>query len=288
MIREHYVAIYQSICNAKRMRKLPDDSCRLFYVLLQTHCDSWGRCHADADKLWGETWATFGRTVKDTERALQALHKAELIVLYEVAGERYLAVPDWEDKAGKVGRLERRRDSKFPNPPTRGTSPADAGVVPLTRARGSDPIREDPIRSDPSQDARERALGSPPAEPLSGPEPWAEAFEKHAGMDTPEVRVAVEAWAAHRRAHRYPPWRPPQWTKNLGLFAAHGANGPPRFVAAVEHSSVTNTYQSIQEPKGFALNGRGSAVPTGRDAIARFKSRFQQREIVVEATEATA
>lgn len=156
MIRPHYVPLYQGICHSEKMADLREKDARFFFCALLTYCDSYGRMDARPRTIHSKVWAMFG-TPESVPKLLADLERVGLIVRYEHAGQPVLAIPDWEEKAGKVGRSDRRGESSYPPPPARGTTPAASVVndsscqtTPASRAR-LDPIRSDPSLSEPSQ-----------------------------------------------------------------------------------------------------------------------------------------
>lgn len=199
MIRPHYVPLYQSVCTSEKLADLASDAHRLFYVLLLTHADSWGRCKGSARVLTAMVWPLLGKKPADTEKALADLDRVGLIQRYEVGGDQFLAIPDWEDKAGKVGKVERRAASIHPVPPpdnrtcaSRRTSPAtspepqdyscdnsDAAGLVLSRARAiTEPSysRAEPSQAEPSREfpadagtAREPVTSGASARPRAEP-----------------------------------------------------------------------------------------------------------------------
>jgi hypothetical protein len=143
VIRPHYVPLFQSICLSKKMARLPDDTCRLFYTLLLTHLDSHGRIEADAETLDVKVWPKLRKGEAETERVLQALALVGLVKLYDARSKRYLEDAAWEEHAGSVGKPERRGASVFPAPPSQDyscesrTTPADSGTSPPRARVGS-------------------------------------------------------------------------------------------------------------------------------------------------------
>jgi len=157
VIRPHYVPLYQGICHSEKMADLREKDARFFFCALLTYCDSYGRMDARPRTLHSKVWAMFG-TPESVPKLLADLERVGLIVRYEHAGQPVLAIPDWEEKAGKVGRADRRGESSYPPPPARGTTPAESVVndsscqtTPASRAR-LDPSLSDPSLSDPSQE----------------------------------------------------------------------------------------------------------------------------------------
>lgn len=95
--------------------RLDDHFSRLLYILLIPHSDDFGRLTGDAFKIkalilpmmddvkWNEVEETLGK-----------LHAAELIIWYEVSGEKYIQIINFDEH--QQG-LHKRTRSKFPEPP---------------------------------------------------------------------------------------------------------------------------------------------------------------------------
>lgn len=191
MIRPHYAPLFQSACHSEKLADLQSHGARFFYTLLLTHCDSWGRTGARPRVLASKIWSMFAASAKPEDVArevagmLDDLERVKVIERYEVGGEVYLWIPDWEEKAGKVGRRDRRGVPTCPPCPSmqeenlseheyrarrkttpgvrgtaptpRGSSPADCGSPPATcqstpedsrLARASDRLGSDGLGSD--------------------------------------------------------------------------------------------------------------------------------------------
>src|SRR6185295_10054985 len=71
-MQRDYVPLFRSICTSDKLADLPDHECRLFYVLLLSQCDSWGRIADSPRALCASVWAMFGGTTKATVRAVEA------------------------------------------------------------------------------------------------------------------------------------------------------------------------------------------------------------------------
>jgi hypothetical protein len=84
------------------------------YPLLVAHSDDFGRQQGDAFTVQHQVHPTSPRRAKDFEVALQALHDAQLITLYDVDGRRYLEILQFDrHQAG----LHKRTKSEFPEIP---------------------------------------------------------------------------------------------------------------------------------------------------------------------------
>jgi hypothetical protein len=90
---------------------------QLVYVLIVSHTDDFGRLEGDAETIKMRVFpAAATRTVKDFAKALEALHKAGLVIWYQVKGKDLLEVTQFsEHQSG----LHKRTSSKFPDPPGR-------------------------------------------------------------------------------------------------------------------------------------------------------------------------
>ena len=115
-MQRDYVPLFRSICTSDKLADLPGHECRLFYVLLLSQCDSWGRIADSPRALCASVWAMFGGTVKETTRVLTELAKTGLIERRAINGQAWIQVTNWEPNAGSIGRPERRGVSKFPGP----------------------------------------------------------------------------------------------------------------------------------------------------------------------------
>lgn len=103
---------------------------QLVYVLLVSHTDDFGRLEGDAETIKMRVFpAASKRTVKDFAKALEALHKAGLVIWYEVEGKELLEVTQFsEHQSG----LHKRTSSKYPHPPS---SNNHDGAGPVTVGR---------------------------------------------------------------------------------------------------------------------------------------------------------
>lgn len=161
MIRPHYVPLFQSICHSEKLADLQGHGARWFYSLLLTHADAWGRMPARPRVLFQKLWSMFG-TVDEVEPMLADLARVKLIERYESDGEPFLWIPDWEEKAGRVGQASRRAESEFPAPPEADSKP-DKTSRPLARPR--DTSRDVERSSEPPSRARAHLSARAPSEP---------------------------------------------------------------------------------------------------------------------------
>lgn len=162
MSRPRYVPLFASVAHSEKLADLPDDACRLFYLLLLPQCDEWGRCSARPRVLGATVWPMLGKSAEDTARAVRELQRVGLIEIHRGPDGDFVVVPDWEDKAGQVGKRDHRRVSEWPDP-------TDASLVgPDADASGqSGPVRANSGQAGPSlagacaeTRARRRASGA--------------------------------------------------------------------------------------------------------------------------------
>jgi hypothetical protein len=105
---------------------------QLVYVLALSHADDFGRLEGDAETLKMRVFpAATKRTVKEFAHALEALHKAGLIVWYQVEGKDLIEVTQFsEHQSG----LHKRTRSKYADPP------GFAAEEPVSSNNHSDPL----------------------------------------------------------------------------------------------------------------------------------------------------
>lgn len=258
MIRPHYVGVYQSICTSERMASLANDTSRLFFLQLLTHCDSFGRTEGSPATLTALVWPLLGRTPAQTEKVLVDLARAGLVRRYEAGGKRYLQVEQWERFGAKVGRPDRRGDGLWPAPPEPdcGNTPADGGVVPPRARVGSDRNGSDRIGS---EDGETEGKDPPPKVEV---ETWAKVFAEFEQFDTPEIRSGYRDLVKMRKRMRYGEWQPETLRKNLRHAVEYG---PAALLAAFEESTRLE-YQGLFPQKHAKRGAQGQ--PTGLAAVA--------------------
>lgn len=95
--------------------RLDDHFSRLLFVLLIPHSDDFGRLTGDPFKIKALILPMMDDAKwEDVEQSLAKLHQAELIIWYEVKGEKYIQINNFEEH--QTG-LHKRTRSKFPEPP---------------------------------------------------------------------------------------------------------------------------------------------------------------------------
>lgn len=242
MIREHYVPLYRAICTSERFADLKEPS-RVFYVLLLTNLDAWGRVKGTARVLTAVVWPLLGKSAKDTESALADCERVGLIQRYEVDGEPYLALPDWEGKAGRVGK-ERRAAPQLPGPPER-PPPSAGDCISIPAPTASDGTAQEYSRlarageSEPSQAKKSQA------EPEKAAASAAGSFAIPPSLDTPDFHEVWAIWVQYRREkgskHAIKPIGASQ------QLAQCAALGPARAIAALRHTMAMG-WIGMREP----------------------------------------
>lgn len=172
-----WTALYGSICTSKKLRACAEDSSRLFYLLLLTQADPWGRLEDDPEVLNVKVWPLLGKSEKDTEKALADLHEVGLITRHSHESVKFIQVEDWETHAGRH-QGGSRGSPKFPESPR--ISPKVPGLS--GEVRGLYSLSQSPSESESRRESAERepdlhpaTMNQKPVEPKkprapSGPE----------------------------------------------------------------------------------------------------------------------
>jgi len=87
---------------------------RLLYTWMIPHADDFGRLPGSPVKVRALVVPMAEETIKDVEQALKDMHKHGLIIWYEVDGERFIQITNFEKH--QQG-LHKRTPSKYPSPP---------------------------------------------------------------------------------------------------------------------------------------------------------------------------
>jgi len=105
----------KAICESRRVMNLKNDTNRLLYTWLIPHLDVEGRMHADPELFKGKVAPRLKHvTPKKIEDALLDMGDNELILLYEVDGDKYLELRNFH-KHNAV-RKDREGESLIPPP----------------------------------------------------------------------------------------------------------------------------------------------------------------------------
>lgn len=87
-------------------------SARLTFIGLWTHVDDDGRCVDEPRLVRAAVWPLDDRTAADVDADIRALHDASLILRYQHAGRRYMAIANWTEHQ----RIDKPKPSKLPAP----------------------------------------------------------------------------------------------------------------------------------------------------------------------------
>lgn len=255
-MQRDYVPLFRSICTSDKLADLPDHDSRLFYVLLLSQCDSWGRIADSPRALCAAVWGMFGGTVKATSKVLDELCKVGLIERHSADGLSWIQVTKWESYAGSIGHPDRRGKSKFPGPsPDSVRSSQDSfRSTPTQPDMPLDQVPSEQNRSEQSRteqsktEARVRAAASPLD--LDG-------LVTGTCLDTPQMRLGLEEWI------RYKKERKQAYTASglRALVAQLASWGPQKAAESIRTSMASNwaglfevqpqRFPGASEPKGF-------------------------------------
>lgn len=104
------------IFGSRKWNGLPDDFCRLLYVLLIVNADPWGIEQGDAARIKATCCPLLSHIgIDDVEAALVALDASGLIQVYDAVGRRFYHVTRWDDFQ-RIDDTRRGRRSQFPAP----------------------------------------------------------------------------------------------------------------------------------------------------------------------------
>lgn len=117
MARREWVPVFARINTSGKLARLPNDTYRLFYLMLLPQCDGWGRAPADPGVLDALVWPRLKFATEVSGDALAACEAVGLLERHQTeTGEAYVQVCGWEGKAGKVCNRMKRGASEWPDP----------------------------------------------------------------------------------------------------------------------------------------------------------------------------
>lgn len=90
--------LLKSICQSKKLPQLKTDGARLLYTWLIPNVDVNGCFSGDPQVIKGQIFTRLKHSIKVIETYLQDLENIGLIVRYEIEGDMYLIIPDFEEK----------------------------------------------------------------------------------------------------------------------------------------------------------------------------------------------
>lgn len=220
-------------------------------------------------RIWGVAAEQGKRASEDSDDLV--LSSCNRFTIDEIAG-----VPGFAAAMEKVGWVETRDDNTavFPNF-LRDNVPADERKKARERASSRESSRryreksKENVTGDSDGDShvtvtrdakvttreekRREDIDSPNGESKNAPAARTKTSQRIAypdGMDTAEVRQAVDDWAAYRRKRKFKPLLDESYEAELRNFAkTHGARAGPAFCEAVAFSQ-TKGWQGIFPPSG--------------------------------------
>lgn len=244
-----WTALYGSICTSKKLRACANDASRVFYLLLLTQADPWGRAEDDAETLCARVWPLLGKSEKDTEKALTDLASCGLIARYVCDATKVVQILDWESHAGRHQGGSRGSPS-FPEPPRVSPSLPESPRVSPDSSGTSGEIRSPYISSlspSPSESRKESDERKPSRTVRIDPE----TYPLPATLDFPDVRQALVDYLTTRKDGI---WNEALAAVRLKELATWGRE---RAIAALRHSVG---YQGLFEPT-TPKNGRPIPPP---------------------------
>jgi hypothetical protein len=162
-VSRQYTPVFSAIRHSGKLADLPDDSARLLFLMLLPQCDDWGRAACEPRKVQAEVWPLLAKTVEETARCLDLLEKVGLIERLTDGTLKWLQIPDWETKAGTVGRKSHRWASEWPSEGSRMGFGADAGGTGRNRADAGGPgARTEQKRAEKTENRADSALAAEP------------------------------------------------------------------------------------------------------------------------------
>jgi hypothetical protein len=212
-VSRHYTPIFGNVRRSRKIGELPDDACVALYLMLLPQCDAWGRHDGRADVVNAEVWPRRRKTDEETSRCLVELERAGLITFHIGENAMWIQIPDWEEKAGSIGKRDHRTRSEFP-------ASTDSNRIAVSHTRAS-PGQNGPTRAKTDQ---------------NGPSGHAEPDRAEAGQPPARTRGPVRGGARagalspspRREEKRVPPsGAPPAAESAERNGGSHGELDPP-------------------------------------------------------------
>jgi len=114
----------------KAVAALADDTSRMLFTWTIPHLDREGRIHGDPEVLRSIVAPRLAHiTGEVVARCVAEWARAELVMWYDVDGDRFLAFPKFFDNQRGL-HVERESPSDIPEPPESGVNPAVSGKSP--------------------------------------------------------------------------------------------------------------------------------------------------------------
>jgi hypothetical protein len=301
-----WTPLLAAICTSSKDAALPDDTCRLFYDRLLTQLDSFG-CIALAEHvIHAKVWPLHGKSLSETSRSIRECASVGLLTVHQDGDQRWIFAPDWEEKAGRVLRVDRRGSREFPEPSkanvveysgstpstgrsapgASGTAHGNSGTLPDSHSRAERERQTEAREKEPrGEREREREGASrPPSPPASvvvdsdPPKAKRRKSKREVGDLEAESRLCTESWLPGFMRE----WWAYREQKGLIEFTPIGLTqfrkrcakwGELRCRAAMEHSA-SNGYDGLIEPKtngNHAARPEPSPLPDSREYFDKLK-----------------
>lgn len=193
-MKRAYIALFSSIATSEKMAALPTDAARLFFLALLPQCDAWGRIEAAPPVLSAKVWPMWGHAPNETQEARDACATVGLLEVHATGGRSWVQVLRWDELAGRIGRVDRRGDSEWPDPLDHSRiTPGVVGSGPeySTQRRGEESRGEEKRRE--RQAPKSPAGSSPGRKPATG---HLADCQRHWDAEFLRTRGAAWAWNA--------------------------------------------------------------------------------------------
>jgi hypothetical protein len=97
-----YRLLWTGVSDSKKMKEVKGDKifrlgCHLVFSWLLPWCDDDGRMPGEPLKILANVVPNEGLSIKEIELILSELHRVKLIIWYNVEGERFIQVLNWEE-----------------------------------------------------------------------------------------------------------------------------------------------------------------------------------------------
>ena len=109
--------VLKSICQSKKMAELKTDGARLLYTWLLPNVDINGCFLGDAEVIKGQIFTRLKKTSSQINSWLSDLDSVGLIVWYQTNGDKFLWIPDFQDKQPSLNPAKEAESSiQLPTP----------------------------------------------------------------------------------------------------------------------------------------------------------------------------
>ena len=126
--------VLKKICQSKKLAELKTDGARLLYTWLLPNVDINGCFSGDEDVIGGQIFTRLKKTAKQINGFLQDLDNVGLIIWYDSNGDKFLQIPDFQEKQPSLN-PNKEAESTMPVP-TPEQVKSKSGISPL-KVKGS-------------------------------------------------------------------------------------------------------------------------------------------------------